>query len=409
MNPTKRATRSLGLLALLLAVSPAAALATEEICEATVPDDCLTIWQAHALGYLQVTSHGSTGANVRFTNSGPYDICIDEQVLYTSLLTQSAFVDDSVVAGPARVSPGGTYNTYYGSWTTSNGYYQPYLGLPAWWCVEYAQLAAGGATYDYFGERIPNTLAYWVDSTRDANADGLYDINQWYGTYGVRGEYYLWGYQSVHPVFTVGKTAAADGPEAQVTLVVQNIGYVDSTGVVTDTVPAGWSLASSSPAPLSQLLNPDGTTTLTWSVDVDGMDGITVYNDSVVYNISRDIDADVAYLELPEAEVDYLDGSVTQTSTSLQAAVYGIDVDGDGEIGCPTEEICDGIDNDLDGDIDEGFDADADGFADCAEDCVVEFTFCSAEDGLNLLSDNAPAVETYDGNPRWTASIEGAT
>jgi len=34
---------------------------------------------------------------------------------------------------------------------------------------------------------------------------------------------------------------------------------------------------------------------------------------------------------------------------------------------CASEEVCDGIDNDLDGEIDEGFDADKDGIADCED------------------------------------------
>jgi hypothetical protein len=85
------------------------------------------------------------------------------------------------------------------------------------------------------------------------------------------------------------------------------------------------------------------------------------------------------------------------------------DGDGDGVADCVDDEACNGVDDDADGVIDEGHDGDGDGRADCLETCSDMASFCSASDGATTVGSGAPAVETWPLNPRWTATIPGAT
>ncbi|MFH1465208.1 MAG: putative metal-binding motif-containing protein [Pseudomonadota bacterium] len=388
---------------------PTTAWADSIQCEDAQPSDCLTIWQAHALGYLTITSASYSGVRVGIANGGSFDVCVDDQALYTADLSQSFFLDDDITDGGYEIAAGSALYTYYGSWTTPNGYYYPYYGYPAWWCVEYGQYAAAGATYDYYGEQIPDALAYYISTATDTDGDGRTDKNDWAGTYGVQANYNIWAYQNSYAILTAGKTAQASGCDVEVNLISRNLGYYGATGTLTDTVPAGWTASDYSTWPSSIVANADGTTTLTWTVSVSGTyGGIILDADQISYTLEYDAGSDVPYLELPEAYVTFNDGTGTETNYSLPAAAYNLDTSCDGTVSCVEEEVCDGIDNDLDGEIDEGFDEDGDGFADCMEECVVEERFCSDEDGLNLLEDGTPAVLTYDANPRWTARISGA-
>ncbi len=346
---------------------------------------------------------------VSIANVGEFDLCIEDQALYTSDGTQSFFLDNDITDSAWEVEAGDDLDTYYGNWTTANGYYYPYYGLPAWWCVEYGQYAAASATFDYFGEQIPDALAYYISTATDVDGDGTTDKNDWAGTFGVQANYNIWNYQNSYGILTAGKVAEASGCAVLVTLTSRNIGYDTASGTLTDTVPAGWTASDYSTTPDTETLNADGTTTLEWSVTVTGTyGGIVLDLEQITYMLDSDGGADTPYLELPEADVYFDGGEGHLTNYSLPAAVYNLDIDCDGEVSCTEEEVCDGVDNDLDGDVDEGFDTDGDGFADCMEECLVEERFCSDEDGLNYLEDGSDAVLTYDGNSRWTATISGA-
>ena len=67
----------------------------------------------------------------------------------------------------------------------------------------------------------------------------------------------------------------------------------------------------------------------------------------------------------------------------------------------PTEEICDGIDNDNDGLIDEGFaDTDGDGVADCIDNCIDTYNPNQTdvdENGIGDICETAVAEEICDG------------
>ena len=339
----------------------------EDDCPEVEPDECLTLWQAHARGWFDVES--GSGGTVSFTNRGVYDICIDELGLYTASGTQSMFVEGELI-GTIELAPGESLTLQYGSWTTDNGYYSPYLGSPAWWCIESGFSTTSGQDFDWYGEAVPEVLAVYTEPGWDTDADGVDDLEDWAGSYGVQAQYNIWAYQAGNAVLTAGKVAEAVDPEVWVTLTSRNIGYDDGVGELTDIIPAGWSVLAYDVTPDSEVENADGTVTVTWAVDVAGTGGgTTVDADSISYILVRDSDSDAPYLELEPAWVVYTDSEGTQSSDSMPAAVYNVDVNEDGEQDCWEEETCDGIDNDLDGAIDEDFDVDGDGWISCDGDC----------------------------------------
>ncbi len=305
-----------------------------ETCNNGIPTGCVTLWQAHALGTVAIESTQS-GEIVTITNVGEYDLCLDEQVLYTSAVTQTMFFDPAVTAAPAVVAPGGSYSLYYGSWTTANGYYAPYAGLPAWWCVESIQLGAPGGTFDYYGEETPDDIVAFIAAETDLDCDGVEDHVDWAGDYGVQANYNIWNYQAGHAVLTIGKTAQAAGPDIEVTLTSRNVGYLDGVGVVTDTTPYGYALVSTSVEPASSTTNLDGTVTMTFDVAVTGTGGSVDANSTVItYTVTKIQETDAPYVELAPARIDYNDGDFDVTNYSVPAAVYGLDFDGDGMSTC---------------------------------------------------------------------------
>ncbi len=322
-------------------------------CDSIIPDTCLTIWQAHARGFLHLVSSGGQGEGVTFTNVGDVPVCLDEQALYTSLQTQALVIDQAVVDDGVILGPGEEITLYYGSWTTDNGRYERYLGEYAWWCVEAAQYVQPGQTFDFFGERAPEDILEIVNGDRDADGDGVEDHVDWAGGFGVQTNYSVWDYQTDHTVMTIGKTAEAVDSEIEVTLTAQNIGALAGTVTITDTVPTGWTVTFID-EPGNEVVNDDGTITATWSVTLDGTDRLVVDLEEITYTLARLSGTDALYVELGEASAAYFDGEDDETASSMPAALYGLDVDGDGEVAC----LCDDADNDGTCDDEDGCPAD---------------------------------------------------
>ncbi len=326
-----------------------------EDCADIDDGDCVQVWQAEARGWLSVSS-GDGGATVTITNNGPEEVCLEDQALYTSTGTQPFTQGEN-----ATVSAGGSVTLAYGSWTTANGVYSPYLGSNPWWCISDATYYAGGASFDYYGERVPDAIAAILNGTNDSDGDGAEDHVDWHGTgSSVQSQYDVWAYQAASGSLTVGKAAVANGTGVDVTLTSRNVGDLDATGTITDTVPAGWSVTS-----LGAGCAQSGST-ITCDVSIAGTAGAAGFNMAqFTYSIAPDSGSDTPYLELEPASISFFDGSSDQTGTSLPAAVYMADTDGDGSPECPSDETCNGVDDDLDGAVDEDTsDTDGDGTCD---------------------------------------------
>jgi hypothetical protein len=315
----------------------------DETCEDTCWDKtpCLPWYEANALGYLDVAT-GTTSTSVQFTNAGlDQDICFD-RAIYTSDTTQAFYVDQALLDDGVRIAPGETVDVYYASYTTANGSHETYLDEYAWWCVELGQSTSASKPYDYFGEFPPSGLLAFSDVDNDVDADGKEDHVDWAGGSGIQSQYSIWDYQADSAVLTAGKLATiGDDGKVHVTTLSRNLGAFDGSGTLTDTVPAGWTVSDMSVTPDTTTTNSDGTVTYTWAVTVDGTTSPTTSGGTVVvdewavtYSLTRDIPVDKVALELPAATVDYFDMATDRTSTSLEAAVFDYDYDGDGSITC---------------------------------------------------------------------------
>ena len=93
-------------------------------------------------------------------------------------------------------------------------------------------------------------------------------------------------------------------------------------------------------------------------------------------------------LACSEYELGNADKSAEMDDTG-QRPRHGDDTGVDGDSADPTEEVCDGVDNDGDGEIDEGFDENGNGFADCME----EEAYCTPFDNFDGWA--------YTGDGEW--------
>jgi hypothetical protein len=304
-------------------------------CPTEPVDGCVTLAEAVSSGSIGFTN-SADGVTVSVWNHGADALCLDDYMMVTSPGTQ-AFMWGADVGGSDGlvIAPGGSVSLKYGSWTTDNNYYEPYLGQSAWWCIEASQFVAGGATFEVFGEVPPPALVDIVTGSNDYDGDGVEDHVDWQGIYGVATNYAIWDYQATSTAMTVGKAAWLDGTTIEVALTVRNAGAVGGTGEVVDVVPAGWTVTSSSPAASTTTLG-DGATELVWSVGVEGYadGGLTLDAAEVSYTITRASGADSPKVALGEATVSYFDGWEDQTSRSLGAFVWGYDGNLDGIVTC---------------------------------------------------------------------------
>ncbi len=300
---------------------------------------CLTVDEAISLGTLSARS-SSNGVGVILTNSGTDDICLDAQVLFTSDYSQ-AFTWGEEVDGTVLVA-GGSHILYYGSWTTNNGVYQPYLGADSWWCVEAGQYVRGSATFDLYGELAPDGILEVLNGTHDADGDGREDHRDWTGSYGVASNYNVWSYQSTHNVLTVGKSASVSGDTVTVTLLVRNFGARAGSGTVTDLLPVGWELVSTPSG--ATVSSSGGQVQVAWNVTLSGsVAGASTYYTTtldaeyVTYAMRRTSGEDSPQVSLGAAEVSHYDGQTWRIGSSTEAYVWDYDPNGDGIVECDGE------------------------------------------------------------------------
>lgn len=304
-------------------------------CEDYVPEDCYTEADALALGILsaEVTEVGI----LEFRNSGAFDVCLNGDVMWESPGSQSVFV--SQVGGAAvdvRVPAGGSAVLYYGTWTTDNGTYSPYLGEDAFWCYQEGTVLVAGNDYSSIGAIAPDPVLDLIHTDTDLDGDGVEDAVDWGGSASVQDQLNIWEHQNENPMLIVGKAAsdAGDG-SVRVALTVQNRGAVAATGTLHDTLPQYWRLLGCDEEPVV-VENADGSSDLSWIVELDGCtdDCAVVAQRTISCDIESVLQTDRDRVELPGATVDYSDTLGEQTGRSLPAVVIGYDRDADGTLTC---------------------------------------------------------------------------
>ncbi|MBM4386944.1 MAG: hypothetical protein FJ088_04345, partial [Deltaproteobacteria bacterium] len=315
-----------------------------------VSDACVGISEGFARGWIDVSDPSADGAVVLLKNYGNKDVCMDDTIVQVSDATQSHALQPFSHTGYSPPTPGsqlkipagGQLYYYYASWTFANGYYHPYLAKPPWWCLEWGQLAKGPAIFFFDGETLPDTLKYYGYNSTDTNSNGKEDHVEWHGSYGTKAQYNFWNYQSLYPVLTAGKTAAAGGPgKIAVVLTVRNLGAKKGTGMLYDVVPAGFTAGGFSLSPSSVTPNPDGTKTLQWEVSVNGYldppgsyDTTVFYTFGILYDLYPSPETDGARVFLPKAYVKYFDCVANREAISTLPVALNVDVDGDGHPAC---------------------------------------------------------------------------
>jgi len=329
------------------------------------PDDCLSVWEAHNLGILDIMSDDDLGAGVTFTNlSDDLNVCLDELTVYNSDDAQQLFIDPEVTDAGIELEPGESHTVYYGSWTTPNGTRELYLGEDAWWCADSTTPYEPDSVYTYTGEGVPEGLLERVALGRDTDSDGIDDRDDWFGSNAVVAQADLWSYQKNFSVLTVGKLGVAEDCGITVTLAARNTGDVLGDGTITDTIPAGWDIDNVDVSPDSRTTNTDGSQTITWDVSLDPRNETGAIS-TISYTLIPDVALDQNYVYLPEASLDYNDGSDDISVDSMPVGLFDVELDCDDSLTCATEEVCDGLDNDHDGDVDEDLsDVDGDGTCD---------------------------------------------
>jgi hypothetical protein len=315
-----------------------------------ISDACINIAEAFARGWIETYEASSNGAIIAVKNNGSKNVCIDESIVEVSDATQSLSLQPFTHTGYSPPTAGsqiiipayGVVYFYYSSWTFANGYYQPYFSQNAWWCLEWGQLAKNPATFYFDGETLPDALEYFAYQSTNTNGNCKEDHVEWYGSYGTKAQYNMWNWQSSYPVITAGKTAAAGSPgKIVVVLTARNLGAVTGSGVLSDTVPAGYTASNFSVAPSQIITNCDGSKTLKWNVTVQGYYDpsgtyytTTFYTVGISYDLTPPNTTNGARIFLPRAQIVYCDGVTQRTEYSVIPVAVKVDVDGDGIPSC---------------------------------------------------------------------------
>lgn len=233
----------------------------EGVYDACEPDSCIELAEAVDRGFATI-EYGSWGMQVR--NDGPYEICFERW--YTFLSTQS----QDAVAGTTDASLVVETDSHlvipYADWG---------VDTEAWWCVEHNQYTAAGASYTFNGSRAPTKVAGWTNDASDVDADSVEDHSDIDAMDGLpQTQHSVWDYIDDEPVFIVGRQTnwfeVANGETLRVVVQVTNLGRRSGSATVVEKVPAGWSVSTVSPAPLSRTTDSDGAELITWEVELRG-------------------------------------------------------------------------------------------------------------------------------------------
>ncbi|MFQ5909457.1 MAG: PKD domain-containing protein [Thermoplasmata archaeon] len=230
------------------------------------------IWEAHAKGWVNITSPNDP-IIFRVNNSASVKVNIDEMPMLLSphplqggggtiQTTQDGALTTTIIPANSIV------DFYYGEYTLPGWIYD---GEKPWWCTEAHQYTQSGATILLGGEVMPTVLQDLVEVP------------------DVQTNYRVWDHLYAHPTLVVGKTPLwkeipdASNVHVDITVAVTNIAVYINNGsyipharnsLIEEIVPKGYSIdpGSISPTPDVVIGNPDGTKTISWTVDVDAAD-----------------------------------------------------------------------------------------------------------------------------------------
>jgi hypothetical protein len=297
------------------------------LCHDVTTRTSLTWYEARSLGWVSYTTSATSGAIMVARNNGSMPVTFTEQLLLSSTESQSNITDFNNVG--VTLAPGGSYQMYYGSYTTNNPVQHPYLNQPAWWCTELGRATATGKVYNMFGEKAPTVLM-------DLVAPGLASRTTWGGTHGVQSNYDIWNYLAAHTLLTVGKVAQKNvaAGTATINLAVRDMGAITGTGTITDVIPAGWHLTAVPPG-WTALPQGDGTTRITRTATLMGGVGNKLGAPTMfAYTIAPDVTTDKSYVDLDRASITFVDGGQNRVEQSQPATLFSIDSDRNGYIEC---------------------------------------------------------------------------
>ncbi len=298
---------------------------TDGLCEGAVDPECLSMGEALSLGWLSVSSSPTSGTIVQITNRGERAICVDEAAMFTSPTSQTLMLDAGVLG--ARVEAGATLAVHYGSWTTANDMFAPYLGRPAWWSLEFGQLTSANASYELAGELAPEPLSELV-------APGLVSRTAWAGSFGVRANYDVWDLQAGHMLLSVGKTAVEAGDGLDVVVAVRNLGALGGAATVDDDVPAGWAVTDL-PQGFGGTPREGGGAHISGVVTLAGTpSGVNPAAVRATWHLVSTSGADAARVDLGRASVTWSDEGRQRESASMEATVFSVDGNRDGFVEC---------------------------------------------------------------------------
>ncbi|TLZ65932.1 MAG: hypothetical protein E6K16_02330, partial [Methanobacteriota archaeon] len=246
---------------------------------------------AYARGYATITQVDITyehagvvvtlpvGYKVSISAAAPGPVVIDEPAMLMSPSPAQFAVDpnDPTTQDGALTTatiPNGSSLTF----SYADEWIQGYLPAPPWWCTEEYQFTHEGVGIVLGGEVLPTALQNIIASPyHDSEAKN--------------SQMDVWNYMKTHPTIVVGKTPLwkeipqTAGQIISVAVSATNIAVRDdgdtidgspnaNGAIVTDTIPAGWSVVSGSysATPTSTKDNPDGSKTVSWTVDLPAAD-----------------------------------------------------------------------------------------------------------------------------------------
>ena len=246
----------------------------------------MNLWEAYSRGNVAITQvdvtytvGGQTFTNTlgyEVRNTATVDVRVDEfAMLLSPNPRESSFgvtTQDGVLTR-TTVPAGGTVTYGYGDFVA-----QAILPAPAWWCTEQFQYVQPDVGIVLGGEIVPFAMESMVQSM-ETGPDGTQ--NQ------------IWGHLWTDPSLVVGKTVGGSfwreipesaGQVLSVTLRATNLAIKDTTdGIadpdapdarVWDVIPTGYVLdaASITPSGSTTTVLPDGSTRISWSVNLPAAD-----------------------------------------------------------------------------------------------------------------------------------------